>query len=176
MKQSSKKDIISALTNYKLIGGVFIAMVLFGIYQKFFAKKDEVPAHVPSPDDDEEQQNMDDIANQVSSQANISIMEATVIANGLDNAFSYNSIFGYGTDESSILALLKPEYSTADRTLIYSMFGIRPYDGNATYNEDDWFTSVVGHYSLGEYCRAELSGSTLTYCENYFASTPYNNW
>ena len=119
--------------------------------------------------DDIQEESLDTIADKVVLTANITKLEAEIICNELEDAFSESNYGFFGTNEALIQSLLKSNYNTDARTLIYSTFGIRPYDGTGTPVVD--FLSY--DYTLGQWATAELSGDNLVSFQNYFKNTPF---
>ena len=100
--------------------------------------------------------------------------EVNGVVNALTTAFSYNGLLNLGgTDEESVISILKEEYSTYDREYIWSSFGVKNY--YATGTPTNMVYALMGtDMDLGGWITAELSGSDLDYVRDYFSQTTYN--
>lgn len=165
------KNFKKILSNWKLVGGLFIAVILF-----FFGKEvkkwiEDLFGGSTNEDDSNEELINDKIKENATQGSNLSVDEAYLIANQLENAFDYSQWGMYGTDENLIDSLLDSSYNTDARTLIYIEFGHRKYDGVGT--PIGFMDAFSYNYNLSQWARAELSGSSLNDFINYFKNTPF---
>lgn len=161
------KNISKILSNWKLLAGLFIAVILY-----FFGNKIKSLFDDELNVDDEKEDNInEEIKDNAIIGSNITVQEAYLIANQLENAFDYSQWGMYGTDEALINILLDPSYNTDARTLIITEFGHRKYDGVGT--PIGFMDNFSYSYSLSQWARAELSGDFLQKFINYFKNTPF---
>lgn len=160
------KDLSKILSNYKLVGGVALAFLLYFFY-------DEIKKLISGGTDTvaNELDLFDKVENEVYPNSNRTRLECQIIANGLEDAFDYSSYGFYGTDEDAIKTLLDPSINADGRSLIYTTFGIRKYDGVGT--PIGFMNPFSYEYNLSQWARAELEGQALQDMVTYFAPSRF---
>ena len=161
------KDLTKIFSNYKLVGGIALAFILYSFYDEiiklFNSSNDTVIA----------EEDLFEVAKeQVYAKSNRTEFECQIIANGLEDAFDYSTIGFYGTDEDSIKTLLDPTLNADARSLLYITFGIRKYDGVGT--PIGFMSAFSYNYNLSQWARAELQGQTLQDMIDYFKPSLFN--
>ncbi len=165
------KNLNKILSNWKLVGGVFLAVILFFFGKELKKWLEDLFGDSTNKDDSQEEDISQKIKENAEQGSNLTVDEAYLIANQLENAFDYSQWGMYGTDEDLLWSLLDSSYNTDARTLIYVEFGHRKYDGVGT--PIGFMDAFSYNYNLSQWARAELSGSSLNNFINYFKNTPF---
>ncbi len=155
------KDLSKILSNYKLVVGIALSLILYFFYDEIKKLFKSGTATV-----DGEEKLFDKVEQEVYQGSNRTRLECEIIANGLEDAFDFSSYGFYGTDEDAIETLLDPSINADGRSLIYTTFGIRKYDGVGT--PIGFMSAFSYEYNLSQWARAELEGQALQDMITYF--------